>query len=381
MMGSDGAAERLLRRVPMADPAREYEELRARIDAAVRGVLASGRYVLGEVVADFERAVAGLVGVRAAIGVANGTDALRLTLVALGIGRGDEVITTPFSFVATATAILDAGATPVFADIDPSTLNLDPAAAEEAVGERTAALLPVHLFGQMADMPAFEELARREGLALIEDAAQAFGAKEEPPDGRARPAGGVGIAGCLSFYPTKSLGAAGDGGMIVTDDPALADRLRRLRDHGRGGTGARLGAGTNSRLDALQAAILATKLDRLERWTERRRAHAAAYDRALAPAVDVTPPGVREGARHIYHQYTVRAADRDALLARFDGAGVDASVFYDPPLHRLPALEGRCRVSGSLAAAERAASEVLSIPVFAHLGEAERARVSGVLSG
>lgn len=377
MKGSDEVVARPAGRVPMADPAREYRELRTAIDAAVGRVLESGRYVLGETVEAFERAVAERLGVRRAVGVGSGTDALRLALVALGIGEGDEVVTSPFSFVATATTILDVGATPVFADVDPRTLNLDPDAAAAAVGERTAALCPVHLFGQMADMAAFEALAERHGLALLEDAAQAFGAR----DGRGRPAGGIGVASCFSFYPTKSLAAAGDAGMVVTDDPELADRLERLRNHGRDPTGAHAGPGTNSRLDALQAAILGAKLARIDDWTRRRRAHAAALDDALAGVEGIRAPGRGDGGGHIYHQYTVRAADRDALRARFDEAGVDTAVFYGRPLHRERVVEGRCRVPGSLEESERAAAEVLSVPVFAHLSEVELDRVRGVLVG
>jgi len=377
MTGSEEGAARPARRVPMADPVREYRELRTEIDAAVARVLDSGRYVLGEAVEAFERAVAGRLGVRGAVGVGSGTDALRLALVALGIGEGDEVVTSPFSFIATATAILDVGATPVFADIDPVTLDLDPAAAAAAIGERTVALLPVHLFGQMADLGSFETLAERHGLALLEDAAQAFGAR----DGGGRPAGSVGRASCFSFYPTKSLAAAGDAGMVVTDDPGLAARLEGLRNHGRDPSGAHVGGGTNSRLDAIQAAILATKLSRVDEWTERRRAHAAVYDEALRDADGIRPPSRRAAGGHIFHQYTVRATDRDALRARFDDAGVDTAVFYARPLHREPAVATRCRVASSLEEAERASREVLSLPVFAHLVEAELARVSGVLVG
>lgn len=377
MTGSDRGTERAARRVPMADPAREYRELRIEIDAAVARVLDSGRYVLGEAVARFESEVARRLGVSSAVGVGSGTDALRLTLAALGVGEGDEVVTTPFSFIATATAILDVGATPVFADIDPVTLTLDPAATAAAIGARTAAVLPVHLFGQMADLGPFERLAECHGLALIEDAAQAFGAR----DGDGRPAGGIGRASCFSFYPTKSLAAAGDAGMVVTDDPGLARRLAGLRNHGRDSSGEHAGPGTNSRLDALQAAILEVKLGRVDAWTERRRGHAAVYDEALREVEEVRPPGRRPGGGHIFHQYTVRAADRDRLRARFDEAGVDTGLFYARPLHREPAVARRCRVAGALEETERACREVLSLPVFAHIDEAEQDRVTGVLVG
>lgn len=369
--------------VPLQDPTREYGELREEIDAALARVIESGRFVLGPAVEAFEEAFARRHGVDHAVSVNSGTDALVLALEAVGIGPGDEVITSPFSFFATAEAILRVGARPVFADVRPDTLNLDPEAAAAAVGERTAALLPVHLFGQPADLPAFGRLATRHGLALVEDAAQAHGAAQHPEGPEARlsdpavPAGSVGEAGCFSFYPTKNLGGWGDGGMVTTSDARIAAKLRGLRDHGRtsaGGYGHRE-IGYNSRLDALQAAVLGVKLGALDRWNGRRREHAAAYDRALEAVEGVRPPAARPGNLHVYHQYTVRARERDALARALDEAGVGHGVYYPVPLHLQEALADLGHGEGDFPEAERAAKEVLSLPVFPGLTGEERGRV------
>lgn len=364
------------RPVPLQDPTREYDELREEIDAALRKVIESGRFVLGPAVEGFEEAFARRHGVRHAVSVNSGTDALLLALDALGVGPGDEVVTSPFSFFATAEAILRVGARPVFADVRPDTLNLDPEAAAAAVGERTAALLPVHLFGQAADLPAFRSIAERHGLALVEDAAQAHGAAQHGV-----PAGSVGHAGCFSFYPTKNLGGWGDGGMVTTSDDGVAARLRGLRDHGRasaGGYGHRE-LGYNSRLDALQAAVLEVKLGALDRWNRQRREHAAAYDAALEGIDGVAAPAVRPGNLHVYHQYTVRARERDALASALDEAGVGHGVYYPVPLHLQEALSDLGHRAGDFPEAERAAEEVLSLPVFPGLTGGERRRVEAVL--
>ena len=393
--------------VPLQDPGREYRELREELDEAVLRVAASGRYVLGPEHEAFEAAFAETVGVRHAVGVASGTDALILALEALGVGPGDEVVTSPFTFFATAEAILRVGAVPVFADIRADTFDLDPAAAAAAIGPRTAALLPVHLYGQMAEVEAFRELAARHGLALVEDAAQAVGASRRLPDGRAVRAGAAGDVGCFSFYPTKNLGAWGDAGAVTTDDDALAARLRRLREHGREEDGYRhREIGHNSRLDEIQAAVLRVKLGALDRWTEARRANAATYDRELAGVADVETPVVLEGNRHVYHQYTIRCGDRARVAERLGAAGVGHGVYYPTPLHRLEALSpeagggpgrgarpagagapgGRgaaegARIAGELPRAERACREVLSVPVFPALTPEERARVVAAIRG
>jgi len=368
-------------RVPLSDPVREYRELDRDIDSAVLDVLRSGRYVLSEPVAAFEAAFAERVGVGFAVGVGSGTDAVKLALEAVGVGPGDEVITTPFTFPATATAIMATGATPVFADVLPDTFNIDPEAAAAAVTERTVALVPVHLFGQMADMAPLTALADRHGLVIVEDAAQAFGAACRAPEGPVVRAGAVGAAGSFSFYPTKSLGAAGDGGIVTTNDPAVADRLARLRNHGRTGAGGHAVPGHNSRLDAVQAAFLSAKLPRVEEWTERRRAHARVYDEALAEAPGICPPIVGAGNRHIFHQYTVLCHGRAHVVAALDRADIASSTFYDPPIHRLEALSSLGVKPGSLPVAEELATRVLSVPVFAHLTIEERDLVAGVLAG
>ena len=394
--------------VPLQDPTRDHEELGEAIDAAVERVIASGSFVLGPAVASFEEAFARRVGVDHAVAVNSGTDALVLALDALGMGPGDEVVTSPFSFFATAEAILRVGATPVFADVRPDTLNLDPEATAAAITDRTAAVMPVHLYGQMADMTAFRTLAERHGLALVEDAAQAHGAAQAVagpevvlgdapgagpesdevagagtgPDALLE-AGTAGDVACFSFYPTKNLGGWGDGGMLTTDDDGIAARLRGLRDHGRtsaGGYGHRE-IGYNSRLDALQAAVLEVKLGALDRWNARRREHAAAYDEALRGTDGLEAPTRRPGNRHVYHQYTLRARDRPALAARLEEAGVGHGVYYPVPLHLQEALEDLGHTSGDFPVAERAAGEVVSLPVFPGLTEAERGRVAEVLAG
>ncbi len=378
-------------RVPLNDPVREYQELRDEIDAAIIEVAGSGRYILGERVERFEQEIARYVGTSHAVGVGSGTDALRLTLQALGIGPGDEVITTPFSFIATATTILDVGARPVFADIEPATFNLDPRAAAAAVTPATAALMPVHLFGQMADVTAFDELAARQGIALVEDAAQAIGAArplssgaDSPPASGSSPAievraGAAGVAGCFSFYPTKNLSALGDGGLVTTDDAGLTARLRSLSDHGRRPGGGHAEIGTTSRLDPLQAAILAVKLPRLDSWNERRRANAAAYDEVLAAIDGVTAPVVGEGNRHVFHQYTVRCTERAEVIRRLEAAEVSYGLYYGEALHETEALADLGYRAGAFPEAERAAREVLSLPVFPHLKEEEQERVIAVL--
>lgn len=362
-------------KVPLSDPVREFRDVREDALAAVGDVLSSGRYILGEAVEAFEEDFARLVGAQHAVGVASGTDAVELALEALGVGPGDEIITTPFTFLATATAIMSTGATPVFADVLPDTFNIDPDAVAAAVTHRTAAIVPVHLFGQMADMDQLAAVAERHGLAIVEDAAQAFGATREAGDGSISHAGGGGAAGAFSFYPTKSLGAAGDGGIITTSDSAIADRLIRLRNHGRTAAGTHAEPGHNSRLDAVQAAFLSAKLPVVDSWTEARRGHAAAYDEALSDVAGISPPAVGDGNRHIFHQYTVLCHGRDRVRAAMSAAGIACATFYDPPVHRLEALVGRDWRTSGCPVADELATRVLSIPVFAHLTGAERDHV------
>ncbi len=346
----------------MLDLAAEYRELEAELMAAIREVLAAGNFILGPQVAALEREVAEYIGVPHAVAVASGTDALHLVLRAAGVGADDEVVVPAFTFIATAEAVSHAGARPVFADIDPATYNLDPASLEAAITPRTRAVIVVHLYGHTANLELISAICARRGLAMIEDCAQAFGA-----DFAGKSAGAWGEAGCFSFYPTKNLGAYGDGGMVTTGDPVLADRIRMLRHHGSRTAGQHETVGYNSRLDELQAAILRVKLRHVTRWNERRRGHAAAYRRLLAGGPFALPAEHGRGA-HVYHQFTIRSAARDAVRKRLAAQGVASAVYYALPLYRQPAYAS-VRRSVSCPAAEQAAREVLSLPIYPQLTE------------
>lgn len=357
----------------MADLATLWAPHGEALQAAFQRVLARGQFVLGPELAAFEATLAQRVGVRHALGVSSGTDALSLALAALEIGPGDLVLTTPYSFAATAATILRCGARPVFVDIDPVRYNLCPDAVEAWLhthpgqAGRVKALLPVHLFGACADLPRLSKLCDRLGAALIEDAAQALDAEVEGTPGPAR-AGALGTLGCFSFYPTKNLGALGDGGLVVTQDARLAQRLASLRSHGD-----RDSLGGNHRLDEVQAAWLQVLLPHLQAWTERRRAHAAAYDQVLTERLGQAPPR-RPG--DVIHQYILRVPKgRDAVRTHFETLGVETAVYYDEPLH----LQRRFQVPGQppphLPEADRAAAETLALPVHAALTEAEHHRV------
>ena len=353
-------------KVPLLDLTGQYAAIRPEIDAAMARVVASQRFVLGPVVRECEEAVAAYTGSAHGVGVSSGTDALLVALMAEGIGPGAEVVTTPFSFFATAGAISRVGATPVFADIDPATFNIDPALIEDRITARTRAILPVHLFGQMADMAPIMEIARRRGLVVIEDAAQAIGARR---DGQR--AGSVGHYGCFSFFPTKNLGGYGDGGIVVTDDPARADRLRALRVHGETTRYHHRFVGGNFRLDALQAAVIGAKLPHLDRWTARRIENAALYHRLLGdlaarhPNALALPRPVTE--RHVFNQFVVRVTDRDRVQRRLTAAGIGTAVYYPLPLHLQECFAGLGYAPGDLPDSERAALEVLALPIFPEL--------------
>ncbi len=348
--------------IPLIDLARQHAALKRELLAAIEGVLTSSRFVLGEEGAALERELAALAGVHHGLGVASGTDALRLALAALGVGPGDEVITPAFSFVASSSTILMAGATPVFVDIDPVTYALDVAAVERALTPRTRAIVAVHLYGHPAPMGALTALARARGLAVIEDAAQAVGGAVD-----GRPVGAWGDATCLSFYPTKNLGACGDGGLVLTDRDDVAERVRRLRHHGDGGRYRHVELGWCSRLDEMQAAILRVKLDRLGTWIERRRAIADRYRAALG-GLGLGLPRETAGARHVYHLFTVRHAQRDALAKRLAERGVGTAVHYPIAVPAQP-LFGLGEKAWPESA--RAAREVLSLPCFPELEEDE----------
>jgi dTDP-4-amino-4,6-dideoxygalactose transaminase len=347
----------------------QYAALLPEIKQAVGDVIESGRFILGPHVRGLEEELAAEVGVRHAVAVANGTDALVLGLEALGIGAGDEVITTPYTFYATAEAIARVGATPVFADVKPDTLNLDPEAAEAAITDHTRAILVVHLFGLPADLVAFRELAGRHGLALIEDAAQAFGASCE-----GRQAGSVGDVSTFSFYPTKNFPAMGDAGLVVTSSDELAERVRRLRFHGSRDKRTFEYVGTNSRMDEIQAAILRRFLPEVRGWNDARRAAAVRY-RELGLGDLVALPRELPGRRHVYHLYVVRSASRDALARGLRDAGVGAAAYYETPLHLQPVFAPLGHRAGDFPAAEQAARDGLALPMFPSLTEAQQREV------
>lgn len=363
--------------IPLVDLKAQYAALRPDIDAAIARVIANTSFIMGPEVRAFEEAFAAYCQTRYAVGVSSGTAAIELVLRALNIGPGDEVVTTPFTFIASAEAISAAGATPVFADIDPLTYNLSPAAVEAAITPRTRALLPVHLYGQPADMNAIMAIAERHGLAVIEDAAQAIGAEYQ-----GRRAGSIGHVGCLSFYPTKNLGAYGDAGMVVTNDAALADRLDVLRRQGGKTKYFHQVLGFNSRLDTMQAAVLRVKLRYLERWQEARRAAARRYDALLAASgAPVATPYVRSDVRHVYHQYTIRAPQRDALAQHLQQRGVGTMIYYPLPLHLQGLYSELGMAEGSLPNAEAAGHEVLSLPMFPELSAAQQEEIVAAVAG
>jgi dTDP-4-amino-4,6-dideoxygalactose transaminase len=355
--------------VPLLDLGAQHARVWRELDAAVSRVVAHGQFVEGPEVAEFERSFAESCKARYCIGTSSGTSAIELVLRAIGIGPGDEVVTTPFTFMATVAPVLLTGAHPVLVDVDPGTGLLQADAVEAAITPRTAVLLPVHLYGQTVDLDRFRALADRYKLFLLEDAAQAHGARWQ-----GRPAGSVGDAAAFSFFPGKNLGAFGDAGCVTTNDEVLARRIRKLRNHGRIDKYRHDEVGTNARLDSLQAAVLLAKLPHLIGWNQRRRRHAAAYDRAFEPAAGVVPIRIAEGALPVYHQYVVRVGDRDGCRRALERLGISTGVHYPVPLNRQPALEGLVR--GGHPAAESLAREVLSLPVFPELYQHQRESVA-----
>lgn len=361
-------------KVPFLDLARRFGPLRERLAARLAGVVGSGAYILGPETAAFESAFASSCARAHAAGVASGTDAIRLALEACGVGRGDEVVMPAMTCAPTAAAVLAAGATPVLVDADPQTMTMDPARAEAALTPRTKALLPVHLYGHPADLGALSDLARRKGLPLVEDCAQAHGAAWD-----GRPAGAWGRAAAFSFYPTKNLGALGDGGAVVTDDPALDAAVRRLRMYGYRAPDEAAHTGVNSRLDELQAAFLSECLPLLGGWNARRRALAEVYLRELA-GLPLTLPSTHARARHAWHLFVVRHPDRDGLRARLEARGVGTKVHYPRPVHRQDGYREACRVGpGGLAVSDSIAATAVSLPLYPELTDAEAARVAGAV--
>jgi dTDP-4-amino-4,6-dideoxygalactose transaminase len=360
-------------KVPLLDLQAQYRPIRDEILAAMTRVADSQRFIMGPEIDALEQELAALLGIRHAISVSSGTDALLLALMALDIKAGDEVITPTYSFFATAGCVSRLGARPVLVDIDPVTFNIDVAQAIAAITPRTKAIMPVHLFGQSADLDSILDAAGRAGIAVVEDAAQAIGATYH-----ARPVGGIGAFGCFSFFPSKNLGAFGDAGLVTTSDDTLADRARLLRTHGMRPKYYHHVVGANFRMDALQAAILRVKAPHLPSWTDARRANAATY-RDLFGAADLegrlTLPVEAPGCRHIYNQFVIRTPERDALKSHLDAEGIGNEIYYPVPFHLQPCFADLGYAAGAFPHAERAAADSLAIPIYGELTRAQQERV------
>jgi dTDP-4-amino-4,6-dideoxygalactose transaminase len=363
--------------VPLLDLKAQYAPLRDEILDVIARVCDSQRFIMGPEITAFEREIASLIGVRHAVAVSSGTDALILALMALGIGPGDEVVTPTYSFFATAGAVARLGATPVLVDVDPATYNAQPDGVAAAITPRTRAILPVHLFGLCADMERLEAIAGRAGVPIVEDAAQAIGATS-----LGRPAGGMGALGCFSFFPSKNLGAFGDAGLVTTNDAELGRRAELLRNHGMEPKYYHHMIGGNFRMDALQAAVLRVKARHLDGWTEARRANAARYATLFDEAglLDrVVLPMEPAGMRHIYNQFVVRAPERDRLKAWLDDRGIGNEIYYPVPFHLQPCFSSLGYAQGDFPHAERAANETIAIPIYSELSlEQQRAVVSAI---
>jgi dTDP-4-amino-4,6-dideoxygalactose transaminase len=351
--------------IPFVDLKAQYRSIKPDIDAAVSGILESSQFVLGKEVAAFEEEFAAYSGAQHAIGVNSGTSALHLALLAAGIGPGDEVITIPFTFVATVAAIWYSGAKPVFVDIDPKSFTMDPSLIEAAITERTKAIMPVHLYGQPADMDPILEIARRHGLLVIEDAAQAHGAEY-----KGKRVGAIGDLGCYSFYPGKNLGAYGEGGAVVTNSPEYTRTIRMLRDWGAERKYQHVLKGYNYRMEGFQGAILRVKLRHIEAWTEARRANAAYYNELLNDSA-VAAPQQMAYARHVYHVYAIRHPQREKLQQAIQSHEIQTGIHYPIPVHLLPAYSDLGYHEGDFPHSEQAANEVLSLPMFAELTQSQ----------
>lgn len=358
--------------VPMVDLKKQFHEIRDDILKVLTEVLESTQYILGPKVSELERRIAEYYAVSQAVGVASGTDALHLSLNALGIEKGDEVITTPFTFFATAEAIIYTGATPVFVDIEPDTLNIDVSQIESKITKETKAILPVHLFGLIADMEEILKIAKEHNLKVIEDCAQSFGAKLN-----GKKAGSFGDAGCFSFYPSKNLGGYGDGGIIALHDTAVADEIRKLRNHGSKGSYIHERIGFNSRLDEIQAGILLIKLNHIDEYNRKRRQHAAIYNKLLSDTVRC--PVEKKGTYHVFQQYTIRSPKRDEIQKRLKENGISSVVYYPVPLHLQEALRFLNYKEGDFPIAERTAREVLSLPLYPELEESVIIKISEII--
>lgn len=358
--------------IPMVDLKNQYLSMKDEIDRGILEALEKTQFILGPNVTAFEEEAAAFLGAKFAVGCASGTDALHLALAAAGIKEGDEVITSPFTFIATAEAIRYVGATPVFVDVDPSTFNIDPAKIEAAITPRTRALIPVHLFGQPADMAPIVNICEKHNLLLIEDCAQSFGAATG-----GKMTGTIGLAGCHSFFPSKNLGCYGDGGMVTTDSPELAEQLKVLRNHGSKVRYHHSVIGFNSRLDELQAVILRAKLKRIAGYNENRRRVAHLYSELLADTT-VTPPDEDGKGVHVYHQYTVLTDRRDAIMKALGDAGIASAIYYPIPLHRQEVFADACR-DVSLPVSEDVASRCMSLPIYPEMTEEQVREVVRVI--
>jgi dTDP-4-amino-4,6-dideoxygalactose transaminase len=359
--------------IQMVDVLGQYQHIKADVDAAIQRVLSSGQFILGKEVGELERHIAAYLGLSEAVGCASGTDALQIALMAMGIGRGDEVITTPFTFVATAEVIGLLGAKPVYVDIDPRTMNIDAGLIEDAITQRTRAIIPVHLYGQPAEMDPIMDIARRRNLRVIEDCAQALGASY-----RGRKVCAFGDVGCISFFPSKNLGAFGDAGMVVTNDKDLAARMRIIAAHGSRVRYYHEVLGINSRLDTLQAAILLVKAKYLDQWNRARRKAAEQYT-GLLEGTPVVTPTVLPYVEHIFHQYTLRVPQRDALDAFLKERGIPHAVYYPVPLHLQDAFAMSGNVKGDFPVTEKAAGEVLSLPMHTELTDEHLTHITATI--
>jgi dTDP-4-amino-4,6-dideoxygalactose transaminase len=359
--------------VPMIDLKKQFSEIKDEVFETLTEILESTQYILGPKVLELEKKIAQYHGVSEAIGVASGTDALHLAIEALGIGEGDEVITTPFTFFATAEAIFYTGATPVFVDVEPDTMNIDPAKIEEKLTERTKAILPVHIFGHPADMDRIGEIAFQHKLLIIEDCAQSFGAEI-----RGKKTGSFGDAGCFSFYPSKNLGAFGDGGMAILQDHSVADDIRQLRNHGSKGSYKHERVGFNSRLDEMQAGILLVKFKRIDQYNDKRRARASLYNEFLSDSV--VKPVERPDMKHVYHQYTLRSTKRNEIQKALREHDISSVVYYPVPLHLQEAVAFLGHKKGDFPVAEEAAEKVLSLPIYPELPEEAVKEIAAIIN-
>jgi len=355
--------------IHMVDVVGQYRKIKEEIDEAIHRVLDSGQFILGREVTEFEKASAAYLGVKHAIGCASGTDALQVAMMALGIGPGDDVVTTPFTFVATTETIALLGARPVYADIDPRTFNIDPARLEEALTPKTRAIIPVHLYGQAADMDPIMEIARKHGIPVIEDTAQAMGAEY-----KGRKVGGIGLMGAISFFPSKNLGAFGDAGMVVTNDDAVAEKVRMIIVHGSRVRYYHDILGVNSRLDTIQAAVLQVKLKYLDRWCDERRRAAVRYNELFEGSGIIVPFEAPYG-RHVYHQYTIRVSRRQAVVDALTRRKIPHAIYYPIPLHLQAAFRHPETGEGSFPETEQACREVLSLPMHTELTDDQQSTI------